>query len=112
MASKPEFVQYIADQLRDAGEIACRKMFGEYGMYCNGKIFALVCNDQLFIKITEAGRLLSPDMKTAPPYEGAKPYFLVEDVDNRAFLTEFVAASCQELPPPKPKKARKPKNGV
>ena len=42
MASKPEFVQYIADQLSDAGAITYRKMFGEYGMYCDGKIFALI----------------------------------------------------------------------
>ncbi|MCI9505444.1 MAG: TfoX/Sxy family protein [Oscillospiraceae bacterium] len=106
MASKPEFVQYVADQLRDAGEITYRKMFGEYGMYCNGKIFALICGDQLFIKITDAGRLLAPDMKTASPYEGAKPHFLVEDIDSREFLTQFVAAACAELPAPKPKKAK------
>lgn len=107
MASNPEFVQYIADQLTDAGEITYRKMFGEYGMYCDSKIFALICDNQLFVKITEAGRQMSPNLETAPPYEGAKPYFLIEDVDNRAFLNEFVTATCRELPAPKPKK---PKN--
>lgn len=107
MASNPEFVQYIADQLTDAGEITYRKMFGEYGMYCDGKIFALVCDNQLFVKITETGRQMAPDLETAPPYEGAKPYFLIEDVDNRTFLNKFVTATCGELPAPKPKK---PKN--
>lgn len=48
MASNPEFVQYIAEQLHDAGRITYRKMFGEYGMYCGGKIFALICENQLF----------------------------------------------------------------
>ena len=52
MASKTEYVQYIADQLSGAGEITYRKMFGEYGMYLDGKIFALICEDQLFVKIT------------------------------------------------------------
>ncbi|MDE7271264.1 MAG: TfoX/Sxy family protein, partial [Acetatifactor sp.] len=47
MASNPEFVQYIADQLTDTGQITYRKMFGEYGFYCDGKIFALVCDNQL-----------------------------------------------------------------
>lgn len=112
MASNIEFVQYAADQLRDAGTITFRKMFGEYGLYCDGKIFALVCENQLFVKITEAGRRVAPDLKTAPPYEGAKPYFLVEDIDDRQFLTDLVAATCGELPPPKPKKARKGSNGV
>lgn len=107
MASNPEFVQYIADQLADAGEITYRKMFGDYGMYCDGKIFALTCNNQLFVKITEAGRQMAPDLETAPPYKGAKPYFLIEDIDNRTFLNEFVTATCGELPAPKPKK---PKN--
>lgn len=107
MASRPEFVQYVADQLTGAGEITYRKMFGEYGMYCDGKIFALICNDQLFVKITEAGKGLAPELETAPPYEGSKPYFLMEDVDNKEFLTKFVIETCKELPVPKPRKAKK-----
>lgn len=103
MASNPEFVQYIADQLAGAGTITYRKMFGEYGFYCDGKIFALVCDNQLFIKITEAGKKLAPDLETAPPYQGAKLYFLIENIDDGAFLTKFVTATCKELPAPKPK---------
>ena len=106
MASKPEFVQYIADQLSGAGTVTYRKMFGEYGMYCDGKIFALICDNTLFIKITEAGRKLAPHLETAPPYESAKDYFLMENTDDRAFLTEFVTATCRELPAPKQKKKK------
>lgn len=104
MASRLEFVQYIADQLATTGNITYRKMFGEYGMYLDGKIFALICDDQLFIKITEAGKQLAPDMETASPYEGAKPYFLFEDIDDKEFLIKFVSETCKELPAPKPKK--------
>ena len=107
MASRPEYVQYVADQLAAAGEITYRKMFGEYGMYCDGKIFALICNDQLFVKITKMGKDMAPELETAPPYEGSKPYFLIEDVDNKEFLTKFVNETCKELPMPKPKKAKK-----
>ncbi|MFR5876213.1 MAG: TfoX/Sxy family protein [Eubacterium sp.] len=64
MSSNPEFVQYIADQLSESGNITYRKMFGEYGMYCDGKIFALICDNQLFIKITEKGKQTAPDLKT------------------------------------------------
>ncbi len=56
MASKIEFVEFMADQLREAGTITYKKMFGEYGLYCNGKIFAVICDDQFYIKITEAGQ--------------------------------------------------------
>ncbi len=111
MASSLEFVQYIADQLRDAGEITYRKMFGEYGMYCDGKIFALICDDQLFIKITEEGSKMCPKLTQAPPYAGAKPYFLIEDVDCGGFLTEFVRETCKGLPAPKPGKEKKKKAG-
>ena len=55
MASNPDFVEYVAEQLRDAGTIRSRKMFGEYGLYCNGVFFAVICEDQLFIKITPQG---------------------------------------------------------
>jgi TfoX/Sxy family transcriptional regulator of competence genes len=107
MASKPEFVQYITEQLHDAGCVTYRKMFGEYGMYCNGKIFALICENQLFIKITDAGRRLCPELREAAPYEGAKNYFLVEDVDNRDALVSLVTVTCTVLPEPKPKKRRR-----
>ncbi|MCI8332221.1 MAG: TfoX/Sxy family protein [Clostridiales bacterium] len=104
MASNLDFVAFVADQLSDAGQITYRKMFGEYGLYCDGKIIALVCDNQLFVKITEAGRRVWPDLTEAPPYEGAKNYFLVEDVENREKLTQFVKAAWAELPEPKPKK--------
>lgn len=60
MASGKDFVEFVADQLREAGKITYRKMFGEYGVYCDGKLFALVCDDQFFVKITEEGRKLWP----------------------------------------------------
>ena len=58
MASSPELVQYIADQLSPCGTITFKKMFGEYGLYLNGKMFASVCDDTLFVKPTKAGRAL------------------------------------------------------
>ena len=70
MASNPEFVQYIADQLAPAGQVTYHKMFGDYGVYLDGKMFALVCDDQLFIKITKEGAALAPQLPKAPPYDG------------------------------------------
>ena len=107
MASKPEFVAYVCDQLRDAGEISYKKMFGEYGLYCDGKIFAVICDDQFYIKITDAGRAICPALEEAPPYAGAKNYFRMDDVENRELMTTLTAATCAELPAPKPKKPKK-----
>lgn len=106
MASNQEFVQYIADQLSEAGDITYRKMFGEYGLYCNGKIFAVICDNMLYVKITEAGRRIAPDIESAPPYKGAKNYFLIENVDDKDFLCSFVKATCNELPEPKVKRKK------
>ncbi len=107
MASDLEFVKYAAEQMRDAGTITYRKMFGEYGIYCDGKFFGVICGTQLFLKITDAGRAVCPELKEAPPYDGAKPYFLVEEVDNRELLGRLAAATCRELPAPRPKKRKK-----
>ena len=106
MASRLEYVQYVAEQLSGAGEITYKKMFGEYGLYCDGKIFANVSDDQLFVKITEAGRRLFPGLPEAPPYPGAKDYFLIENVDDRDFLTALTLATCQALPEPKKKRGK------
>lgn len=107
MASKEEFVTYAMEQMRDAGQITCRKMFGEYGVYCDGKIFALICDDQLFVKITEEGRKVCPDLQEMPPYEGAKPYFLVDELDDREQMTRLVRETVKVLPEPKKKKKKK-----
>ena len=109
MASKPEFVEYVAEQCCGAGDMTYKKMFGEYALYCNGKIFALVCDDEFFVKITAETKELYPDLPEKPPYDGAKNYFLVENVDDRDFLTELVTATCAALPEPKPKRPKKPK---
>ena len=80
MASNPDFVQYISDQCSGAGEIEAKKMFGDYGIYCNGKIFGLICDNGFYLKPTEAGRKLLRGEDMRPPYDGAKSYFYIEDV--------------------------------
>ena len=104
MASSFELVQYIADQLAPSGTITFKKMFGENGLYLNGKMFATVCDNMLFVKPTKAGRSLVPDCPLAPPYPGAKDCLLIEQVDNRELLCALATATCDELPMPKPRK--------
>ena len=106
MSSDIEFVQYVCDQVREAGHIRHRKMFGEFAVYCDDKVVALICDDQLFVKPTPGGRAFIGDAVEAPPYPGAKPHFLIEDrLDERGWLTELIRITAHELPTPKPKKA-------
>jgi len=104
MASSLDFVEYVCDQIGGAGEITYRKMFGEYGVYCNGKIIGVICENQFFVKKTEAGAELYPGCEEAAPYTGAKPHFLVDSVDDRGLMARFISATCEALPAPKPRK--------
>ena len=106
MASNSDFVQYIADQCASAGEITVKKMFGDYGIYCGGKIFGLICDDHFYVKPTEAGKAVLRNMDLRSPYDGAKEYFYIEDVDDHEYLSSLVSETCKELPMPKPKKKK------
>lgn len=109
MASNIEFVEYVCEQISGAGRITYRKMFGDYGIYCNQKIIGLICDNQFFLKITKGGRNLLCEVIEAPAYEGAKPSFLIEYLDDRDYLTEVVSATYEELPMQKVKKKIKGK---
>ena len=107
MASHPDFVNYVAEQLRQAGAIRSRKMFGEYGLYCDNVFFAVICDDQLFVKVTPQGEAAFPNLPKAPPYEGAKNYIWVEDVDDRDTMTALPCLTCLALQEKPQKKRRK-----
>ncbi len=106
MTTKQSTVDFIADQVSGAGEIRTRKMFGKYALYCNEKVVALICDDQLFIKPTEPGLKFLDESHATPPYPGAKDYLKVpEDKwDDREWLADFIKASADVLPVIKKKK--------
>lgn len=110
MASDKSFVDFVVDQIQEAGEVSSRMMFGEYVVYVNKKVVALICDNKLFVKPTTGGRKFIHDVVEAPPYEGAKNCFLIEDkVDDSEWLTQLIKISHEELPEPKPKKKKKKK---
>jgi TfoX/Sxy family transcriptional regulator of competence genes len=76
-------------------------------LYSDGKLFGLICDNRLFIKPTTGGLEFIAEVEEAPPYEGAKPAFLIgENIGNREWLSELVRISVKELPMPKPKKRK------
>ena len=56
MASEQNMVDFITEQIQKAGTITSKKMFGEFGIYSDGKLFGLICDNKLFIKPTKEGR--------------------------------------------------------
>ena len=110
MASDLNFVKFVADQVDDSCEVSYRQMFGEYALYSRGKVVALICDNQLFVKPTEVGRSFIGDVIEAPPYPGAKLAFLIQDeIDDRDWLTQLITLTEQALPKPKPKTKKKSK---
>ena len=107
MASNQNFVDFVIEQIKNAGEITAKKMFGEYGIYADGKLFGLICDNKLFIKPTISGRAYIGNVVEAPPYEGAKPSFLIEEkIEDSNWLSELISISLKELPSAKPKKKK------
>ncbi|MEY4592919.1 MAG: hypothetical protein RIR18_1814 [Pseudomonadota bacterium] len=106
MPTAPDTINFLLDQLSSLGGlISTRKMFGEYCVYLAGKPVGLVCDDQLYLKPTEAGRALITPLVEGPPYPGARFHFLItadlwEDGD---WLGQLIQVTAQALPPPKVK---------
>ncbi|KVC88559.1 competence protein TfoX [Burkholderia ubonensis] len=106
MASSQSTVDFIVEQMAAAGAVSARKMFGEYGIYCDGKMVALVCDDRLFVKPTPDGKAFLGECEEGPPYPGAKPCLVIsgERWDEREWLSRLIRITAAQLPPPKPRK--------
>ena len=104
MATSKEYMTYILEQFSGVEGITCRPMMGEYLLYCQGRLLGGLYDGRLLVKPIPAALALMPTAPQEPPYEGAKPMLLVENVDDRAFLTSLAAAMLPELPMPRKKK--------
>ena len=102
MSSNPTTIAYIVDQLASLSpHIRSRKMFGEYAHYYHDRVIALVCDDTLFVKLTNQGKsLLGSDYREGIPYPGAKPHIKVEEevLNNRELLCQLITTTYQNLP--------------
>lgn len=106
MATTQSTAEYLQDQVSDAGDVRIRKMFGEYALYVDDKVVALICDEQLYVKPTAAGKEYIGDTEEAPPYPGAKDYYRIDEAkwDDRQWLSELMRITADELPMPKRKK--------
>jgi TfoX/Sxy family transcriptional regulator of competence genes len=106
MASNEDFVQFIVDQCSGAGDITAKKMMGDYCIYCDGTLFGLICDNNLFIKPTYQGAAQLRNVVMRSPYPGAKEHFYIDDVDDRDYLSAIIRATLPALP--KSKSRRNP----
>jgi len=104
MGTSLEFMTYVEDQLKGLSGLRFKKMFGEYGVFMYEKMVGILADDQLFIKPTEIGVFMIEHPLYAPPYPGAKDYFLIDQLEERAWLKELMLKTYDALPIPKKKK--------
>ena len=108
MGSQQEFVDYVIEQIDNAGVITAKAMFGGYHVYSDGKLFALVIDNKLFVKITDSGKEFAKGVTQVPAFPKTKILsFLIEDqLEDREWLSTLVRITIAELPEPEPKKKK------
>ena len=106
MASSKNYLQFVLEQLSELDEITYRTMMGEFIIYYRGKIVGGIYDDRLLVKPTKSAIAYMTDPVYEVPYEGAKEMLLVEEVDQKEFLTGLFHAMYDELPPAQTQKEK------
>lgn len=113
MSTERSFVEYVAEQAALGERLTWKRMFGEYGLYIDGKVVAFACDDSLFVKPAAATVALCAALPQRPPYPGAKPYPVADELlDDSEALQRLLLATYAQMPPPKPKRAAKRRGGT
>lgn len=99
MSTSQTTIDFLLDQLGACGPVTARKMFGEYCLYLAGRPVGLVCDNQLFLKNTQAGRALMSEVREGAPYPGAKPHLCItaDHWEDRDKLCQWVRATADAL---------------
>ena len=107
MATSKETIEFLRDALALVPEVSFRPMMGEYCVYSAGRVFALVCDDALFLKTTPATLGLFRDKDTRA-YPGSKNTCQVnpEWLEDREKMAEVVRLTLDNIPEPKPKRKK------
>lgn len=96
MATTKDYKDFILEQLSLLDNITCRSMMGEYLLYYNNILFGGIYDSRLLVKITDSNKKY--EMQQAIPYKGAKPMYLIDDIDNKEVIKEIVIDTCKDLP--------------
>lgn len=98
MASSKDYLEYVLEQLSEAGDVTSRAMMSEYILYFRGKVIGGIYDNRFLVKPVQAARNMMPDAPEELPYDGAKPMLMVENIEDREFLKELFEAMYDELP--------------
>ena len=104
MASSKEYLDFIMEQLSELENISYRAMMGEYIIYYKNKIVGGIYDDRLLVKTVKSAVEYMSNVKYELPYVGAKKILLVDNIDDKEYLSGLFNAMFDELPAPKSKK--------
>ena len=104
MASGKDYLDFILEQLSELDDVSYRAMMGEYVIYYRDKVVGGIYDDRFLVKPTKSAAAMMPDAELELPYEGAKKMLLVDEVDNKEFLSKLLEAMYDDLPASKKKK--------
>lgn len=109
MATRKHTADFILSQLGHADRFSVFPMFGEFALYTDGKVVGLICDDQLFVKVMPESAVLERNCERAPPFPGAKDYYLVpeEVIAAPRVLVDTLLRMAVVLPYPKKKKSKR-----
>jgi TfoX/Sxy family transcriptional regulator of competence genes len=108
MATDRSFIEYVTEQSGLDDRLSCKRMFGEYGIYIDGRIVAFACDNSLFVKAADATAALTANLPRRPPYPGAKPYPVADELlDDSDQLQALLVATAAAMPEPKARKPRR-----
>ena len=95
MATTKDYRDFVLEQLNLLDNITCKSMMGEYLLYYNNILFGGIYDDRLLVKKVDNNKKYN--MQESIPYDGAKPMYLVDDIDNKESLKEIVLDTCKDL---------------
>ena len=107
MACSEEFIDFVYSQIKDTGTVRAKKMFGDWMIYVDEKPIVIACDNICFVKMLPAVRDLMADALTGYPYDGAKPHYIILDIEHREKAVEVIRALLPVIPYPK-KREKKP----
>lgn len=108
MSCREEFVEFLCQQIANAGYVRRRKMFGEYVIYLDEKAVILACDNQAFVKMHPAIGHLMQGADKGFPFPGAKEHYILDET-NRELCVKVTKILADVLPYPK-KKNKKANN--
>ena len=109
MSSSFDYLEFVLDQLSGLDFIDYRYMMGEFVIYYRGKVAGFIINDRLLVKAVPSALEFMPDAELVPPFKGAKPMIMVDDIEDKDYMKELFVRMYDELSFPKPKKRKKKK---